>query len=263
MRAQIFRTRRLASHTLRDVTVTLCRNAATPTARVSLEYMTGRRTTRSDTQPISQERAPRSPDTRKMTVPWWRWPEDQWWLYWFFDSAWWLGASQGAVGALIGFIGLFVAFRISQRGDKKKRLEEQGLTGIANIMQMVSDLRNKQPHEIEEKELLALENELMLFYVHQVQGRRKTALWAISKAGILRLRHNNTDYGTAAAREYSINMGRELTEWLLGNSREGKLRPKQPTDSIAEWDAIIDRYENAPSILKPSEEGTDARIDDT
>lgn len=143
-------------------------------------------------------------------------------FYWFFDSNWWMGASQGAVGALIGFLGLFVAYEISRLGDKNKRLEERTLSGVASIMQLSLALNHKQLDEVKREEIHALETELMLFYVHQVQKRPKTAQWAQTQSLIISVCPRN-DEGVAAVRKHSIKIATELTSWLTGGCEEGDL----------------------------------------
>ena len=159
--------------------------------------------------------------------------------YWFFDPSWWMGASQGAVGALIGFGGLFAAYRLSQRGDKERRREEQTLAAVASIMQTGLVLYQKQPYEVDRQELGAFEKELMLFSVHQLRHAPDAAEWARSYSNLIRKRSTSPE-GVAIARRLCGSIVQELADWLSEGYPKGKLKAENIEDEWAEAVAEIE-----------------------
>jgi hypothetical protein len=188
--------------------------------------------------------------------------EDPWWqvwewaiFYWARDPEWWIGASQGAVGALIGFGGLVVAYRLTRKGERTKRLEEQSLEGVARVMEASLALEHKQPYEIGIQDIQNLQRELMLLHVRLIQTHPETARWAQMQSIVLNMRSNN-QFGTAAAREYSVKIATDLTLWLMEDRLEGML---DADHCLAEWGEVHDHFsalaeKAGPTPPEPSSE---------
>lgn len=157
------------------------------------------------------------------------------------------------LGAGVGFFATYLTNRQNHRQELQKASVERAQTGAASIMQMSMALAQKQPHDIHQQELDALVTELMVFYVHQAKQHPAAAKWAKSRAGVLMARRRYP-LGTAAAREYALKMSIDLAEWLGGDSSAKRLNS---STAQADWDQIIDRYEEAkakvPGFIRSSD----------
>lgn len=102
---------------------------------------------------------------------------DQRWLYWFFDPQWWISATQGAVGALIGFIGLFLVYKGTQRWEKNRQSRERTISGASTLLKAALALRDNGQEDIRRR-IEVFVDELMLFSLVELHDRKDAAKWA-------------------------------------------------------------------------------------
>jgi hypothetical protein len=150
--------------------------------------------------------------------------ENQWWLYWAFDREWWLSATQGSVGALIAFVGLFVSFKLTQWWEKRKTVDQRSMEGIASVLQASLKVISEHPHN--QAEAMNLTTELILFSSRESADHPQTGRWAIEHAYLFGTYAEDKNNGELL-RNQAARVGGSLMRWAIENRADGDLDPNQ------------------------------------
>jgi hypothetical protein len=138
---------------------------------------------------------------------------DHWLLYWASDRDWWLSAIQGAVGALIGFMGLYLVYKITQKTerenqaeqrdferkvqaeqrdferkvqaeqrdfDRKVQADQRTFESVASVLDTILKVRRMPEHDWDGASSIA--HQLQLFCLRELQDHPNAAKWAMKQS---------------------------------------------------------------------------------
>lgn len=163
------------------------------------------------------------------------------------------GLIGAVLGALFGLLASYGSTSRAHRFETERASREQTLDGVASVIQRCLSLVRKQSYETPKEEFSALQAELLIFHVHQLEKRPKTAEWAKSQSDMIRLRHWY-EMGDAIAWSNSKTIVSDLSDWVRDGCPEGGL---QSVKAIKEWEATSKRFQDALSenvLLRPPED---------
>ncbi|MEX5272254.1 hypothetical protein [Kocuria sabuli] len=128
-------------------------------------------------------------------------------------DGWWGVLLDGAIGAALTLFGALLIFWLTRWRDRKSNAKNLALTGVAEVMEVVLQLRGVPTGPDEDEILAKLQDTLLLFYVRVVSEFPKAADWALMQEhNIANLSEKNAD--VRSARNYAADVVAPLGEWV-------------------------------------------------
>jgi hypothetical protein len=189
-------------------------------------------------------------------------------FYWFLDPEWWISATQGIAGALIGFTGLYLVFRFTRaheldlqeqaHKENQERIEDDRT--VERVGSIIQACLNMEPSRLD-RELTDFNNLirlLTLFYAHEIRRHPNIAGWAMEQAMTISLGVRIRDLQVPFI--YSTSMVGYFTAWLKMGLTDDAGDAFNLEEITSAWRSIEESVDPSLAVTWDDLRSTDAKV---